>query len=1298
MNRALFGVDPLTHDHGGNMTPPQQIATTPRRHRIGLAAMHRDALRLNGTGASSVTAAVAQSASSKANREDRVLRSPSRSWIVSALLTAVLAVLALSPATTLAAGTAGWSVHAVPEPTNFQSSDAAACATIDKQCDRYQLLVLNTGQKPSSGRVTLTDTLPAGITAAGPARVNLGGQGTGEGWNCTPEDANTVMSCELIPREGPHGEIIESVLPGAYAATVDIFINPPSEAMSGTLKNTVTVQGGGLQSATQVQESTIGKPAAFELDEYSLQSGAPGGVLPTQAGAHPWELTTSFQIPSQDAPPKGGLGGNHLFSPARNFKNVAVELPVGVLGDPLTTPRCEESVLREGRCPKDTQVGVFSVLMTADTNGEFESSNNPNNNGCCSDVYNIVPEAGYPAEFGFTYAKTIPILMYANVIHTGTGYRVRVTVPAVSATKEILGSTLTFFGEPNSAALHEGAPEENPGAAFLSGPSDCSAEAEETWKDVTSGEHGTAKGDASRIELTPWGAPEELKTAESSVYPELTGCAGLKFEPKLALAPSPAGGDPASQEGTTEADEPSAYSVSLKIPQTEEFDELSTPDLRDATVTLPAGVSVSPSAATGLVGCQAEGPEGINVGSADIGKGGQDEGDPEATELGEGHAGPGGNNSPYDDGFYHTAAGHCPAASTIGTAEVCTPLLANLANSEGVKVEGEKACEETPGIAPLKGHVYLATPKCGGEGQPECTEASATNGELFGQYIELAGDGVIAKVPGTVAANPQTGQLTSTFAENPQLAFGELKLHFKGGPRAPLANPQTCGSYTTTAVLEPWSHDREHPTEGTPNALSSSAFEVTGCAASMPFAPSFTAGTTSPAAGQFSNFVLSFSRQDREQDLSGLSETMPAGLVGKIAGVPECPEAQANAGTCGAESQLGTTTATAGPGPEPYVETGGKVYFTGPYDGAPFGLSIVVPTKAGPFNLGDEVIRARILVNPETSQTTVVTNPLPQSKDGVPFRLRTVTTEINRPGFIFNPTNCSARTITGTLSGDLPGRVPGSTVGVSAPFQATGCSSLGFHPEFSASTQGNGTRKGNGASLDVKIAYPEPYTSYANVEKVDTSLPLALSSKLTTLQKACTEAQFAANPAGCPSASDVGVAVARTPILKEPLMGPAILVSHANRAFPDLDIVLQGEGVTIVLTGNTDIKGGITYSKFESVPDAPVSSFELNLPEKENSILAAVKNLCDPTKTVTRSRKVTKRVKGKLRKVTVKTTKTEPESLVMPTEITGQNGAKITQQTKIAVTGCKAAKPAKKATKKQAKKKRVTRSTGRAHR
>jgi hypothetical protein len=172
------------------------------------------------------------------------------------------------------------------------------------------------------------------------------------------------------------------------------------------------------------------------------------------------------------------------------------------------------------------------------------------------------------------------------------------------------------------------------------------------------------------------------------------------------------------------------------------------------------------------------------------------------------------------------------------------------------------------------------------------------------------------------------------------------------------------------------------------------------------------------------------------------------------------------------------------------------------------------------------------------------------------------------------------------------------------------------------------------------------------------------------LQKACTEAQFNANPAGCPAASVIGTATAITPVLNVPLSGPAYLVSHGGAAFPDVEFVLQGQGVTIVLDGKTDIKKGITYSNFERVPDAPISSFETVLPQGPHSALAANGDLCSTTRTVMVRKRVLRRVNGRLRRVSRSVREVVPQPLSMPTTLTGQNGAQVTQTTKIAVTGC----------------------------
>jgi hypothetical protein len=266
-----------------------------------------------------------------------------------------------------------------------------------------------------------------------------------------------------------------------------------------------------------------------------------------------------------------------------------------------------------------------------------------------------------------------------------------------------------------------------------------------------------------------------------------------------------------------------------------------------------------------------------------------------------------------------------------------------------------------------------------------------------------------------------------------------------------------------------------------------------------------------------------------------------------------------------------------------------------------------------------------------------VSDPLPTILQGIPLQLKRVNIAVDRPGFTFNPTNCNHLQLNATIIGEQ-----GASAAEAVPFQAASCATLPFKPSFTVSTQAR-TSKANGASLHVKLAFAK--SGNANIAKTDVQLPKLLPSRLTTLQQACTEAQFAANPAGCPAASDVGNAVAHTPILPVPLQGPAFLVSHGGKAFPELIIVLQGDGVTVELNGETLIKKGITYSKFETVPDVPVSNFELNLPEGPHSILSANNgNLC-----------------------------ASKSALLMPTTITGQNGAVVKQSAKISVGGCKPA-------------------------
>ena len=556
-----------------------------------------------------------------------------------------------------------------------------------------------------------------------------------------------------------------------------------------------------------------------------------------------------------------------------------------------------------------------------------------------------------------------------------------------------------------------------------------------------------------------------------------------------------------------------------------------------------------------------------------------------------------------------------PAANGLG---VCTPAQIAIGSS------GPSTCPESSRVGTvtietdlppgsLTGGVYLGDRAGGPITKPPYTIYLDAESSL----------GVSVRLQGLVEPNLSTGRLEVSFVNNPQLPFSELRLSLHGGARAPLANPLVCGNAPTEALFSPY-------TTGKLQALTPTPFVTTGCPSSIPFTLTQSATPANTTAGAYSPYTFNLARADGQQYLSRVSTTLPAGLLGAIPSVALCGEPQAAAGTCPTTSQIGVATVAAGSGPEPFPLSG-NVYLTGPYDGAPYGLSIPVSVIAGPFNLGIVTTRATIKVDPHTARVTVATTNLPTIVGGVPVRLRTLRVEVNRPSFIFNPTSCSALATESTLTSTFS-----ATQSLSTPFQVGGCSALPFKPTFKVSTSAR-TSKKNGASLVVSLTQP---AHEANMKSVYVSLPKQLPSRLTTLQKACPEATFAANPVNCRHlGSEVGSAVVTTPVLPGNLKGSAYLVSHGGEAFPDLDIVLEGDGITVILTGNTKITKGVTSSTFAAIPDVPVTSFVLTLPVGEHSALTANGSLC-------------------------------AKALTVPTTIDAQSGARLVQKTKLAVTNC----------------------------
>jgi hypothetical protein len=551
----------------------------------------------------------------------------------------------------------------------------------------------------------------------------------------------------------------------------------------------------------------------------------------------------------------------------------------------------------------------------------------------------------------------------------------------------------------------------------------------------------------------------------------------------------------------------------------------------------------------------------------------------------------------------------CPEKSKIGTVSLNVPTL-----------------PEVPG-GTLTGNIYL-----GGEG-----ESTSITKPPFTIYVnaESTRYGVDVRLKGLATPNETTGRVTVTFTEPPEQPFSDIKLALTKGPLAPVANPLTCGTATTQASFVPFANPTVPASPlVTPFTVDSNGSGGT-CASPPPFALTQSTVNQPPGnAGAATSYTLNIARADGQQYLSQIKTTLPEGLVGLIPTVTQCAEAEANAGTCPGTSKIGVVGVTAGAGPTPYGFTG-SVYLTGPYNGAPFGLSVVVPAIAGPFNLGNVVTRGTLTVDPYTARVTATT-AVPTIYKGIPLRMKSISVNINKQGFLLNPTNCGVLATESTLSGIVgAGLASGVTQNLSSPFQVSNCGALAFKPSFKSKTSAK-TSKANGASLETTLNIGAGQT---NFKSVMVQLPKQLPSRLTTLQKACPEAVFNANPFHCPSGSFVGGARANTPTLPGKLQGPAILVSHAGLAFPDLDLVMEANGVKVILVGNTKISKGITTTTFASPPDVPVSSITVNLPIGGHSAVTANGSLCI-------------------------------NPLTMPTTMIGQNGFKVTQNTKITVASC----------------------------
>jgi hypothetical protein len=1034
--------------------------------------------------------------------------------------------------------------------------------------------IINLGNAPAVSAaarpLVITDALPSGVVATGPALYsNTGG---------------SSPRAYAVPCSGLRCEYV-GTLPPYMASTVTIPVTVEAAGV-GSEPNTVRVEGGNTPSALSERHLKSGSSTPFGVERYELSPENESNEPERQAGAHPFQLTTTLDFNQRFTPTNDSVPPVYAATAPSLLRNLHTTLPAGLVGDTLTVPQCSDTDFATSRqgdsnaCAADTAIGV--AVVTLDGPGEslgYKTESVP--------VFNLVPASGEPARFGFVFAK-VPVTLDTSV-RTGDGYAVEVSTTNASESAEVLSTVVTIWGIPGQAS-HDGARgwecigggfwvenlkprpackpigQEHP-APFLTLPATaCSQELN------------------TSVSVQSWQPGAQLLEAVSPASEEsLDGCEELPFNPSISVKPD-----------QSAASTPTGIKVEVTVPQeaTLSTGRVAEADIGETTVALPEGLTASAGAANGLEACSVA-ATGFDGGDGDTGAALE-------SELGAQRFTPEGTS--------------CPDASKIGEVAIHSPLI-----------EHE-----------ITGFVYLGS---------QDTNPFASPLVLY-MIAEDPVSGTRVKLAGEVRINQTTGQLTSTFKNTPPLPFETLTLNLFDGQRASQATPAYCRTYTTTATFL--------PTTGGAAVQRASSFAPTAgpngtpCQSSgpLPFSPEFKAGSTSNQAAGYTPFELSINRPDGDQSLTGIEMTLPPGIAAKLASVTPCPEpAPGQSWSCGPESLIGEATSSSGLGNDP-VTLKGNVYLTAGYNGAPFGILASTEAKAGPFNLGIVNVRSRINVNPTTAAVTITTEPgakgseeeLPTILKGVPVQLKALNVVVNRPEFEFNPTSCSPMSITGALSGN-----EGAKPGVSSPFQVANCAALPFQPKLTASVVGQGS-KANGTTFSVKIE--SPGLGQANIHKVDLTIPAKLPSRLTTIQKACLEKVFNANPASCDEGSVIGEGIVHTPVFKNPLRGPAYLVSHGNAAFPDVEFVLQGEGVEIVLDGKTDIKNGVTYSKFETAPDAPFTSFETVLPAGPHSALTPnvpedeYYNLCKT-------------------------------ALSLPTEITGQNGAFIKQETKVAVLGCK---------------------------
>ncbi|HUC08629.1 MAG TPA: hypothetical protein VMR96_11140 [Solirubrobacterales bacterium] len=849
-----------------------------------------------------------------------------------------------------------------------------------------------------------------------------------------------------------------------------------------------------------------------------------------EAGAHPDLLTFPFDFNSVSLP---SVGAVRQKNPAGNVRDIEVDTPPGFVGAPTAVGECTQAEFTVNKCPYSSQVGRIDFRTNPISSSEVQTFSS-----WTTPVFNLSHPRGVVTDLGFAVIGN-PVHVKVS-LDASNHYAIRSTVADVNETVPVFDQKLTLWGIPADSSHDSerckpfgngtggGTTEEcstdHARVPFLALPSQCDFDNTFRLHDYDSWQNTGVFG--SEINYTLPG--------------KMTDCDKPRFEPDVEIVPT-----------GRQANTPSGLDVHFRVSQNENRNALATPPVKSVKVTLPKGMSFSPSFADGLASC-----------------------------------------SQSQMRLRTNEAVQCPDASRIGEVTLSTPLLPK----------------------PAEGSMYLAA------------QGDNPFGSLFALYLVLHDTeerGVLVKIPGRIDVDGATGQIVTAFDDAPQFPFDDMTLKFRSGPRGPLVSPPTCGPQAIGIEIASYARP-QNPVDVTNTYQVTEGPNGTSCppdSAHRRFAPEFSGGTMNPVAVAYSPFLFRLSRDDSEQELSQVTTVLPPGLVAKIAGVSSCPEqaiasisgelgagaAELHNPACPASSQIGSVSAGLGAGPGPNYFSG-KVYLAGPYKGAPLSLAVVAPGLAGPFDLGNVVVRAALFVDPESAQVKAVSDPFPTVLHGVILRVRDVRLRVDRPETTINPTDCSAMSIAGLMTGvggDLHSTTDDTFFRTAFPFQVGSCASLFFKPRLSLRLFG-GTHRGAHPKLRATLAMP---SGGANIARASVALPSSEFLDQSHIGTICTRVQFAQN--ACPPGSVYGTVTARTPLLDEALTGNLYLRS-SNHLLPDLVAALRGKIDANVVGRIDSINGGIR-STFAAVPDVPVSSAVFTFKGGAKGLLVNSTDICRRT-------------------------------------------------------------------------------------